>query len=133
MSHPRVINYFQLQNLQPGLSNEYKPQLLEEFRNMLIIVYQRHSFSNTLILDKSSQDLYLRGFPFGIKVSLHGSRSVLSTFNVSLNFKSSTESKKNSLNQRRWNASHTCDRNRAIHKADIQRVTDWRFELSHGK
>jgi len=133
VSHSPAINCFQLKNLQPGLSNEYKPQLLEEFRNMLIIVYQRHSFSNTLILDKSSQDLYLRGFPFGIKVSLHGSGSVLSTFNVSLNLKSSIESKENSLHQRRWNASHTCNCNRAIHKADIQRITGWGFELTDGK
>jgi hypothetical protein len=133
VSHPGLINHMQPQNLQPRLSNEYKPQLLEEFRNMLIIVYQRHSFSNTLILDKSSQDPYLRGFPFGIKVSLHGSGSVPSTFNVSLNLKSSIESKENSLYQRRWNASHTCDCNRAIHKADIQRITGWGFELTDDK
>jgi hypothetical protein len=133
VSHSPAINYFQWKNLQPGLSNEYQPRLLAGIQNVLIIVYQRHSFSNTLILDKSSQDLYLRGFPFGIKVSLHGSGSVLSTFNVSLNLKSSIESKENSLHQRRWNASHTCDCNRAIHKANIQRITGWGLELTNDK
>ena len=133
MSHSPAINCFQLQNLQPGLSNEYKPQLLEEFRNMLIIVYQRYSFANALILDKSSQGLYLRGFPFGIKVSLHGSRNVRPTFNVSLISKSPIEGKQNSLHQRRWDASHTCNCDSAIHKANIKRNSDGRLELTYDK
>ena len=87
----------------------------------LTIVYQHDSTNVMLILDKSSQDLYLRGFPFGIKVSLHGSRNVLSTFNISLISKSPIKGKQNSLHQRGWDASYTCHGNRAIHKANIKR------------
>ena len=119
--HPPVINYFEWKNLQPGLSNEYQPRLLAGIQNVLIIVYQRHSNVSALILDKSSQDQILRGFPIGIKVSLFSRRSVLSTFNVSLISKSPIEGKQNLLHQRRWNASHTCNCNRAIHKANIKR------------
>ncbi len=133
MSHSSSRSHIQAQNLQPELCSEYKPRLLEEFRNMLIIVYQRHSFANALILDKSSQDLTLRGYPIGIKVSLFSCRSVLSTFNVSLISKSPIEGKQNLLYQRRWNASYTCDCDRAIHKANIQGNPDWRFELTDDK
>jgi hypothetical protein len=121
VSHSSSRRHIRAQNLQPELCNEYKPRLLEEFRNMLIIVYQRYSFAKALTLDKSSQDHYLRGFPFGIKVSLHGSRNVLSTFNISLISKSPIKGKENSLHQRGWDASYTCDRDRAIHKANIKR------------
>ncbi len=121
MSHSPAIKCFQLKNLQPGLRNEYQPQLLAGIQNVLIIVYQRHSNVNTLILDKASQDQILRGFRIGIKVSLFSCRSVLSTFNVSLIFKSFIESKQNSFHQRGWDASYTCDRNRAIHKTNIKR------------
>jgi hypothetical protein len=99
----------------------------------LTIVYQHDSTNVMLILDKSSQDLTLRGYPIGIKVSLFSCRSVLSTFNVSLIFKSPIEGKQNLLHQRRWNASNTCDCDRAIHKANIQGNSDWRFELTNDK
>jgi hypothetical protein len=99
----------------------------------LTIVYQHDSTNVMLILDKSSQDLTLRGYPIGIKVSLFSCRSVLSTFNVSLISKSPIEGKQNLLHQRRWNASHTCDCDRAIHKANIQGNSDWRFELTNDK
>ena len=121
MSHSPVINCFQLKNLQPGLRNEYQPQLLAGIQNVLIIVYQRHSNVSALILDKASQDQILRGFRFGIKISLFSCRSVLSTFNVSLISKSSIKSPQNSLHQRGWDASYTCDRNTAIHKTNIKR------------
>jgi hypothetical protein len=99
----------------------------------LTIVYQHDSTNVMLILDKSSQDLTLRGYPIGIKVSLFSCRSMLSTFNVSLIFKSPFEGKQNLLHQRRWDASHTCDCDRAIHKANIQGNSDWRFELTNDK
>jgi hypothetical protein len=121
------------QNLQPELVNEYKPRLLARNENVLIIVYQRHSNTNTLILDKSSQDLFLRGFPFGIKVSLYRGRCLLPTFNVSLILKSPSKSKQNPFDQRRRNATHSRDCNRPIHQKDIQRDNDWRIELIHGE
>jgi hypothetical protein len=99
----------------------------------LTIVYQHDLTNVMLILDKSSQDLTLRGYPIGIKVSLFSCRSVLSTFNVSLISKSPIEGKQNLLYQRRWNASYTCDCDRAIHKANIQGNPDWRFEITDDK
>jgi hypothetical protein len=133
VSYSPVINFFRWKNLQPGLSNEYQPRLLAGIQNVLIIVYQRHSNVSALILDKSSQDQILRGFPIGIKVSLFSRRSVLPTFNVSLIPKSPLEGKQNLFHQRRWDASHTCDCDRAIHKENIQRNSDWRFELTYDK
>ena len=113
--------------LQPGLCNEYKPRLLEEFQNMLIIVYQRNSFSNSLILDKSSQDLILRGYSLGTQISIFSSRGFLSTINVSLKSESAPKGKENSLYKRGRYAPHSCDCNRSIHKTNIQRNNDWRF------
>ena len=119
--------------LQPGLSNEYKPRLLAGFENVLIIVYQRHSNSNALILDKSSQDLFLRGFSFGNKISLLRGRGLLSAVYVTFKSKQIVKSKAHSLHQRRWDAPYPCDRYRAIHKAIIQRSANWRVEIISGK
>ena len=60
--------------LQLWLHIDFKPQLLVGIQNMLIIIYQRSSFFNVLILDKSSQDLFLSGDLIGNKISLFRSR-----------------------------------------------------------
>ena len=91
------------------------------------IVYQHEYKCFMLILDKSSQDLILRGYSLGTQISVFSSRGFLSTFDVSLKSKSTPKSKQNSLFKRGRNASHTCDCNRSIHKTNIQRNNDWRF------
>ena len=121
------------QSSLPGLINEYKPRLLARSENVLIIVYQHDATDVMLILDKSSQDLFLRGFSFGIKVSLYRGRRLLSIVYVSFILKSPPKSKQNPFYQRRRNATHTCDRNRSIHKKNIQRDHDWRVELINVK
>jgi len=119
--------------LQPGLSNEYKPRLLAGFENVLIIVYQRHSNANALILDKSSQDLFLRGFSFGNKISLLRGRGLLSAVYVTFESKSPIEGKSNQINKRRRNAPNSCNSNRPVHKENFKRNYDGRDELTYGE
>jgi hypothetical protein len=133
VSHP-FSEVFQCTNyLQPGLSIEYKPQLLAGFENVLIIVYQRHSNANALILDKSSQDRFLRGFSFGNKISLLRCGGLLSPIHVTFKSQSTLKGKPDQINKRRRHASNSGIGNRAIHQKNFQRNHDWGRELNNGK
>ena len=98
----------------------------------LTIVYQHDSTNVMLILDKSSQDPFLRGKHLGTEISLFSSRGMSSAFDVPIKSKQTIKSKAYSLHQRRWDAPYPCDRDRAIHKVFIQRSANRRVEIIRG-
>lgn len=120
-------------NLQLWLHIDFKPRLLVGIQNMLIIIYQRIPLMNVLILDKSSQDLFLSGDLIGNKISLFRSRCLPSSFNVAFKFESTTQSKPNSLFKRRSNAQNSCYRYKSIYQPIMQRNNEWRQRLSYAK
>jgi len=124
VSHSCLAVALHINYLQPGLINEYKPWLLARYENMLIIVYQRHSNVNALILDTSSQDLVLRGSSFGNKISILHSRNLLSSIHVPFKPKSLTESQPDQIHKRRWHAPNTRNRYRSIHKKNFPKDHD---------
>jgi hypothetical protein len=88
---------------------------------------------NSLILDKSSQDLFLRRYPHGNKILIFNCRCLSSSFNVALEPEQAVKSEQNSIDKRRWNATYSSNRNRPVHKAIFQRNNEWRFDLIYGK
>jgi hypothetical protein len=86
-----------------------------------------------LILDKSSQDLFLRGRHLGKEIPLLNCRSIISTVNVALEPEQAVKGEQNSIDKRRWNATHSGNRNRPVHQAIFQRNNEWRFDLIYGK
>jgi hypothetical protein len=133
VSNPPKSFLYNYLNLQLWLHIDFKPQLLVGIQNMLIIIYQRSSFLNVLILDKSSQDLYLSGDLIGNKISLFRSRRLPSTFNVAFKFESATQSKPNSFFKRRSNAQNSRYGYKSIYQPNMQRNNEWRQRLSYDK
>jgi hypothetical protein len=119
---------------KPSQTSEFSWRVLLNFNGgiCLTIVYQHDSTNVMLILDKSSQDPFLRGKHLGTEISLFSSRGMSPALHVPIKSKQTIKSTAHSLYQRRWNAPHPCDRDRAIHKAIIQRSANWRVEIISG-
>jgi len=86
-----------------------------------------------LILDKSSQDPFLRGRHLGKEIPLFNRRSITSTVYVTLEPEQAVKSEQNSIDKGRWNATYSSNRNRPVHKAIFQRNNEWRFDLINGE
>jgi len=99
----------------------------------VIIIYQRQLNFLVLILDESSQGHYLRGCLDGKENTLFSSRSNLLIINVSVNINSTSESKKDFVNQRRGNAENLSNCYRPIHQTHIQGNYEWRSKLIYDK
>ena len=143
---------FLLSNLLRGFNNKKiirKQSLIQINRNVnlkilnrgsvdkkkltVIIIYQRQLNFLVLILDESSQDHYLRGCLDGKENTLFSSRSNLLIINVSININSTSESKKDLVDQRRRHAENLSNCYRPIHQAHIQGNYEWRSKLIYDK
>jgi len=133
VSNPPKSFLYNCLKLQLWLHIDFKPQLLVGTQNMLIIIYQRSSCMNVLILDKSSQDLFLSGDLIGNKTSLFRSRRLPSSFNVAFKFESTTQSKPNSLFKRRSNAQNSGYGYKSIYQPNMQRNNERRQRLTYDK
>ncbi|CAB4822990.1 unannotated protein [freshwater metagenome] len=129
-----IINKLNLIQMNKDFNNQILNLGIVDKKILTVIIIYQHPLNFTvLILEKSSQDYYLKGYLGGKENTLFSSRSNLLIINVSVLINSTSQSKKDFLNQRRWHAKNLSNCHRPVHQTQIQGNYEWRSKLIYDK